>query len=132
MISCSMYMHMLECINILQAFAQIFHVLFLMNDFAVVERWLCLYIMYKMHVFWLFTFINLFIFRTFQKTIIKMQLVLSFAVFYYYSRYAHWTVKFVKKIMANELMLDVRVFTVTKDSSSYSLYIIIPLSIVDA
>lgn len=132
MISCSMYMHMLECINLLQAFAQMFHVLSLMNDFAVVERWLCLYIMYIVHVFWLFTFLSLFIFRTFQKTIIKMQLVSSFAVFYYYSRYAHWTVKFVKKIMANELMLDVRVFTVTKDSSSYSLYIIIPLSIVDA
>lgn len=89
MISCSMYMHMIDCINLLQAFAQMFHVLSLMNDFAVVERWLCLYIMYIVHVFWLFTFINLFIFRTFQKTIIKMQLVSSFAVFYYYSRYAH-------------------------------------------
>lgn len=132
MISCSMYMHMLECINLLQAFAQIFHVLSLMNDFAVVERWLCLYIMYIVHVFWLFTFIYLFIFRTFQKTIIKMQLVSSFAVFYYYSRYAHWTVKFVKKIMANELMLDVRVFTVTKYYSSYSVYIMSPSSSVDA
>lgn len=132
MISCSMYMHMLECINLLQAFAQIFHVLSLMNDFAVVERWLCLYIMYIVHVFWLFTFINLFIFRTFQKTIIKMQLVSYFAVFYYYSRYAHWTVKFVKKIMANELMLDVRVFTVTKYYSSYSVYIMSPTSSVDA
>lgn len=34
--------------------------------------------------------------------------------------------------MTGELMLDVRVFTVAKDSSSYSVYIMSPLSSVDA